>query len=360
MKILVATGIYPPDIGGPATYSKLLADRLPALGIEVSVLSFGSVRRLPKVFRHIAYFFKCLSALSGTKLVFAQDPVSVGLPALIAARILRKPFLIRVAGDYAWEQAAQRFGVSDSIDEFQNRKYGFRVEILRRVQRFVVRNADRVIVPSRYFKTLVARWIPDGENRVEVIYNGIEFQSIEAAGQEFEKRTIISAGRLVPWKGFDTLIEALVDLPEWMLEIAGEGPDRSRLEKMIAERGLGTRIKLLGELPRSELMKRIAHAEIFALPTRFESFSFQVVEAMFAGTPVVVTRVGSLPELVEDDREGILIAPDRPEELVAAACRFHTDRAFRELCVQNARTKSRQFDVSVTLAKLKETLSPFL
>ncbi len=82
MKILIATGIYPPDIGGPATYSKLLKDELPGRGIDVQVLSFGQVRHLPKIIRHFSYLLKILKLGRGVDVIYAQDPVSVGFPAL--------------------------------------------------------------------------------------------------------------------------------------------------------------------------------------------------------------------------------------------------------------------------------------
>ncbi|MDQ5893447.1 MAG: hypothetical protein QG640_459, partial [Patescibacteria group bacterium] len=138
MKILISTGIYPPDIGGPATYSKLLFDELPKYGHEVSILSFGEVRHLPKVVRHLSYLFKLLNRAKSVDLIFAQDTVSVGLPALIASRILKKKFFVRVPGDYAWEQSVQRFGVKESIDDFQNKKYGLKVEFLRKLQKITV------------------------------------------------------------------------------------------------------------------------------------------------------------------------------------------------------------------------------
>src|SRR3989338_9957691 len=92
--ILICTGIYPPDIGGPATYSKLLFDELPKRGVGVDVLSFGQVRHLPKIIRHIIYFFKALKIGKRADIIFAQDPVSVGLPAMLAAKILRKKIYI--------------------------------------------------------------------------------------------------------------------------------------------------------------------------------------------------------------------------------------------------------------------------
>ncbi|HYC34721.1 MAG TPA: hypothetical protein VEC13_03230, partial [Candidatus Paceibacterota bacterium] len=147
-RVLIATGIYPPDIGGPATYSKLLFDELPKKGFSVRVLSFGEVRRFPKVVRHFLYFFKLFLKAFKSDFIFAQDAVSVGFPSLLVSKILNKKFLIRVPGDHAWEQGTQRFGITDSIDDFQNKKYNQKVEFLRKIQKFVVSHADVVIIPS--------------------------------------------------------------------------------------------------------------------------------------------------------------------------------------------------------------------
>src|SRR5690348_850641 len=115
MKVLIATGIYPPEIGGPATYAALLNTELPKRGIETDVLPFREVRQYPKLLRHIIYLLKILKRARSADLIFSQDPVSTGLPAVFAGKILGKKVVLRIAGDYTWEQSAQRFGVSDTI-----------------------------------------------------------------------------------------------------------------------------------------------------------------------------------------------------------------------------------------------------
>jgi len=85
MKILIATGVYPPESGGPATYSKFLNDNLPGKGFEVEVYPFREVRKYPKIIRHIAYFLEALRKAKGKDIIYAQDPVSVGLPAFLAS-----------------------------------------------------------------------------------------------------------------------------------------------------------------------------------------------------------------------------------------------------------------------------------
>ena len=370
MKILVATGIYPPNSGGPATYSKLLFDRfaeraaLVGVAARVEVYSFDAVRHLPKVVRHVRYFFGCLRRLRSADIIFAQDPVSVGLPAWLAAAVLGKRFVLRMPGDYAWEQAAQRFGVTDSIDDFQHKKYGWRVELLRAVEHFVVRRAALVIAPSIYFRDLVRGWVPAvRQEKIITIYNGVNLADmpITASGQAgaFEPKTIISVGRLVPWKGFSELMGVLPALPGWRLRIAGDGPQLANLKTAAQKAGVAERVGFLGNMAYAELMKKIGRSEVFALNTSFESFSFLVVEAMALGTPVVTTNIGNLREIIEDGKEGLLVAPNDTAAFVAAIGRL-SEPAFRQKIVAAARKKAETFSIERTLDALVEKLRPLV
>lgn len=359
-RILVATGIYPPDIGGPATYSSLLKKELPKRGFRVGILTYGPSgisREIVKGLRHALYFFACLFRLGSYDIIFAQDTVSSGLPALLAAKLAGKKFIIRVAGDHAWEQATQRFGVKDGIDKFQNRKYGFKTEFLRRIQKFVVRNADLVITPSKYFQKLVSGWTKNQE-KVKVIYNGIALENLKLFNNSstHQLKTILSAGRLVLWKGFGALIEMMRDLPDWKLIIVGDGPEKQNLESRILNLELGTRVKLLGSVPREKLLELLGEASIFALNTSFESFSFQVVEAMAAGLPVITTNIGNLAEIIENNKEGILVEPNNKEQILAAIKKISEDKVFAEKIIKNARKKSEQFSIENTLNQLEQLL----
>lgn len=355
MKILIATGIYPPDIGGPATYSKLLFDKLPKKGIDVEVLSFGEVRKYPKVIRHIIYFFKLIKLSKGIDLIFAQDTVSVGLPAVLAAKFTRKKIYVRVPGDYAWEQSVQRFGVTDTIDEFQNKKHNANINRFKKIQSWVVNNADKVITPSLYFKKLVSRWMKNPE-KIYCIYNGIDLSIGDHNREKIEPKTIITSGRLVPWKGFRELILMMRQMPEWKLSIAGDGPMKSELEKVIEENSLGDRVHLLGQVPRSELVKKIQSSDVFVLNTHFESFSFQVVEAMALGTPVITTNVGNLSEIIDDGENGILVSPDDKKQIVAGCIKLSQDVAFREKIINSAKQKAKNFSIENTLNELIKLL----
>lgn len=379
MRIVIATGIFPPDIGGPATYSALLAEELPKRGIEVRIVTYGPAgvsRSIPKGLRHLIYFFRCFFAAIGSDIVFAQDPVSAGLPALIAARLAGAKFIIRIAGDYAWEQAMQRFHVRDSVDAFQTKKYSSGVECLRNIQKYVAGHADRVITPSNYFRELVGRWVREKEN-VVTIYNGIDLKPASPTSQggpvlpaterergrtelrganvptSVEKR-ILSAGRLVPWKGFAELIGLMPKLPDWKLTIVGDGPERTSLEAKVRELKLENRVTLLRALPREDLLRELGQARVFVLNTSFESFSFQVVEAMHAGVPVVSTSIGNLSEIIENGKEGILVEPNDANAITSAITKLDRDAAFRAAVVESARAKAGRFSIQATLDSLEQ------
>ncbi|MEO8637394.1 MAG: glycosyltransferase family 4 protein [Candidatus Taylorbacteria bacterium] len=353
MKILIATGIYPPEIGGPATYARILSEELPKRGIEVDVLPFRMVRKYPKVLRHIVYFFKIISSSSGAEIIFTQDPVSTGIPALLAASLTRKKLVLRVAGDYAWEQSRQRYGVKDDIDEFQNKRYGSSVEFLRWLQKFSVRHADVVIAPSRYFSDVVSDW-SNGIKEVVTVYNGIDLAFEFKKDAKFPQKTIITAGRLVPWKGFDTLISLLSRLQGWRLLIAGEGPDEARLKELVQKCGVGDRVDFIGNMPRKELFASIYRAHIFALLSTFESFSFQVIEAMHVGIPVIATNIGSLPEIIEDGKDGVLIDPRDDAAFADFVERISTDPGYAGMLSKNAQTKAEKFSRAWMVDLLEE------
>lgn len=355
-RILVATGVYPPESGGPATYTRLLEEALPAQGIEVRVLPFSVVRRWPRLFRHVVYAYKLVVMARGVQCIFAQDTVSVGLPAVMVARLLQKPFLVRVPGDYAWEQARQRWGVTDTIDRFQKNKYGWRTEIVRTVQRYVVQHAVYVVTPSNYFKSIVSTWGVAPE-RLKVIYNGIDRAAVEGPAQEPPHPYMVSVGRMVPWKGFDGLIRLVADMPEWRLVLVGDGPERTKLERLAMQKGVTARVYFTGALARTKTLGWCAAADAFVLNTSFESFSYQIIEAMSVGAAIVTTRIGSIPELVQDGIEGVLIAPDDLPAFRAALGTVVSEKEVWNNRRRAAQKKSERFAVSRTIEELTALLN---
>jgi glycosyltransferase involved in cell wall biosynthesis len=366
-KILIATGIFPPDIGGPATYSKLLLDELPNRGLAVKVVSFGAVRHLPKIIRHFVYFFKILRKGFFADVIFAQDPVSVGLPSVLAAKILRKKFILKVVGDYAWEQYQQKIQNSKfkiqnynaklkNIEDFQAEKFDVVTELRRKVESWVAKKADKIIVPSEYLKKIVGTWGAEN-NKIIVVYNAFKNELISAAEgvSAAEKSYIVSAGRLVPWKGFDVLIDAIGELPEEIkLKIIGSGPERKKLELKIKNLGLENKIDLIGQLPHRELLQCFAGAEIFVLNTAYEGLSHVILEAMACGIPVITTDIGGNPEVIKSGYNGILVEYNNKEQFKKTISELHNNLDLRKLFIENSYKELEKFSKE---KMLKETIN---
>jgi len=332
MRILLATPLLPPDIGGPATFAHSLITALPKRGVEISIAHFGKVRKLPPGIRHFAYFFMLWRLSRGCDAILALDPFSVGFPAALVARLRKKTFLLRVAGDFAWEQGMNRFGVEILLDEFVRSKPKHPiVRLFAATERYVARTAKRIIVPSAYFKRVIERWGIESQ-KIEVIYSAVE--DIKVGGRkdilrgilQFDGKFIMSSGRLVPWKGFEALIEIVPRLlkkfPKLKLMIAGSGPDLSKLEKLIEKMKLENNVVLAGGLPREILLRYLKAADLFVLNTGYEGFSHQILEVLSVGVPVITTSVGGNTEVIEDGRNGLLVPYNNRKALEHAIVRL--------------------------------------
>ncbi|MBX9765358.1 glycosyltransferase family 4 protein [Patescibacteria group bacterium] len=354
MRVLITTGLYPPDIGGPATYSKFLAEGLPHHGYETEVLSFRSVRKLWPLVRHIAYFIKTIQRGGEADVLYAQDTVSVGIPTAFANVFLKKKFLVRVPGDQVWEQGVRRFGISGPLEDFPlfSWKWHPYLWVMRRLQQFVVSRADALIVPSKYMERVVARW-PNLSRKVVHIYNGIEEfgdtgnKPVLRGLLKFQGKLILTIGRLVPWKGFSTLIRLMrtwkVEFPDVKLLIVGSGPMLAELEQEAQELGLSDDVIFTGELERDVLLRYIRVADVFILNSRYEGLSHQLLEVMSVGVPAIASRAGGNPEVIDHERNGFLVTPDDTSAIQRYASALLKDANLRGKVVAAAKRKVKQF-----------------
>lgn len=331
MKLVIATPLYPPEIGGPATYAKLLYEGLSEKGIEVELVKFSEVRHLPKLIRHYAYYRRVLRAARNADVVLALDPVSVGLPAMQAAKRTKKPFVVKVVGDYAWEQGQQRFGVMKNLDEFvKTEDVPLPVRVLRRIQTRVARSATRVIVPSEYLKNIVAAWGISRE-KITVIYNSVELPETRPPQERPDGFLVVSSGRRVPWKGFDALERVVSRNNDWHLFIASD-------------------------MSRAETLGWVRSADVFVLNSSYEGFSHALIEAMTLGTPVVATDVGGNPELIEDGVTGLLVPHGDDEALFAALNAVARDPAAAQARAAVAQARMQTFSTEAMLSAIATLL----
>ncbi|MEY2665237.1 MAG: hypothetical protein RLZZ480_342 [Candidatus Parcubacteria bacterium] len=367
MNILLAAGLYPPEIGGPATYALLIEEELPKRGFTVTTVPFGWVRHYPKIIRHLVYAYKLWREAKKADVIYALDPISVGLPAAIVARVRQKPFIIRLGGDYAWEQGRVRFGVTETLDEYitGKTKRTLPVRVLAALQSWVTKQATRVIAPSEYLKRVVTTWGVPPE-RITVIYSALYPIPVEGTKEELRSQleykypTIVSAGRLVPWKGFPAVIKMVAELkqmyPEVTLVIAGDGEEHARLEAEVTKHGLQDNVRLVGRVSKDALGAAIKAADVFVLNTAYEGLSHQLIEVMDLGTPIVTTDVCGNPELITNTVHGFLVPFNDVPALLDATRRILEYPETRERMVQSARGRAKDFSEVHMLHALEQLL----
>ena len=354
-KILITTGIFPPDIGGPASYAMALG-RNGTKERQITVITYSSRfsypsdkelpfrvvrvwRKWPKGLRHLIYFFKVLGEAKKHDVILSLNAVSAGAPALRAARIRKKRFFVKIVGDYAWEIAVNKKKSSLLINDFQNTAQKGFINILAKTQRKVCLKADGVIVPSQYLAGIVKKWgVPS--DKIHVIYNGVDFKESELTREEARRKIgipgniIISSGRLVPWKGFKMLVKIMPELLKisqfFRLVIIGDGPDKKQLESMVKNMGLERKVYIVGKKSREEMAVYFAAADMFVLNSGYEGFSHQILEAMAAGVPVIASAVGGNREVIEQGRNGFLIKYNDEFNLIEAIKGMHQSLELRD------------------------------
>jgi glycosyltransferase involved in cell wall biosynthesis len=337
MKVLVVSGIWPPDVGGPASHAPEVAAFLLARGHEVeAVISAGAppahesyavhwVRRsLPPGVRHA----------DGVRLVAARarrsDVVyTTGMfgRSSLGALLARTPFVVKLTADPAYERA-RRWGLwRGSLEEFQDRA-GPATRLLRLARDADVRHAAHVVTPSAYLRELALGWGVPPE-RATLLPNPAppvpELASRDELRRQFgfERPTLVFAGRLTAQKALDVGIEA-ARLAGVDLVIAGDGPDRADLERL-------GHARFLGPLPRRGVLELFRAGDASLLSSSWENFPHTVVEALAVGTPVIATRTGGVTEIVQDGSNGLVVEPNDLAALTAAIRRFfgHEELAAR-------------------------------
>jgi len=340
VNVLVVTGIWPPDVGGPASHSPELAARLHAGGHRVEVLTTAVAapateaypmhwigRGSPPGLRHATFALRLARLARAADVVYVNSVLTRGISG---ARAARRPVVVKLTDDPAYERA-RRFGLfGGDLDGFQSFDGGPRVRALRALRDTALRRASLIVCPSAYLREHALGWGLRPE-QVVVVENAIpelpELPTREQARSELEVEgsVLAFAGRLGPAKALEVALAALVELEEVTLFLAGDGPERASLEFLAAELGLGERVRFLGAVGRREVLELFRAADVSVLSSAWENFPHTLVEALAVGTPVVATAVGGVPEIVRDGENGLLVPPGDPAALAAALRRFLGD-----------------------------------
>lgn len=318
--LLVATGIFHPEAGGPATYLREILPAVQKLGWNIRVLSYGDsavsdypytvnrIRRHVYPLRLARYGHAARGHLRWADLVYLQ---TIDLP-LWGSR--RAPRVIKIVGDQAWERCIRKAWIPPelTVDEFQTFRAGLRARWQQASRSRQAAATDAVIVPSAYLRRMVIGWGAPAE-KVRLIYNALPGVNRPDASRAViraelgwaDSQTLLTVARLHPWKGIDYLIAAVAELPELRLVVVGDGPDKRRLQALAAP--CEDRIRFTGALPQTDVRRLMVAADGLALYSSYEGLSHALLESLQLGTPVLASDRGGNPELVHDAINGVLV-----------------------------------------------------
>jgi glycosyltransferase involved in cell wall biosynthesis len=366
MKLLIATGIFHPETGGPATYLREILPLLQARGHEVRVITFGDdtqprdygypVQRIPRralPIRMLGYGLAARPLLAWADVVYMH---TLGLP-LWGTR--RAPRIAKIVGDVAWERSIRKGWLppTTDIDTFQTQRYdNLLVENDKARRAAEACGLDAIVVPSEYLKRMVVGWGVDAA-KVRVIYNAmppshpaplsrtsppaplsvyregeqesnadvgtrhaVSLQAREALGLPADTPLLLTAARLTAWKGVQYLIPALRAVSDVRLLVAGDGEMLPELRALAAQQGVAERVDFLGNVSREKMPLYLRAADYLALYSGYEGLSHTLLEALREGTPVIASNKGGNPEVVQHGVNGLLV-PYVDVEALAAALR---------------------------------------
>ncbi|MDE2200279.1 MAG: glycosyltransferase family 4 protein [Rhodospirillales bacterium] len=165
--------------------------------------------------------------------------------------------------------------------------------------------------------------------RVTMLRNGVDLEGFAPVDRAAARaalgvsgQVLLSVGLLIPRKGHDRTIAAMAELPGFCLLIAGEGPERGRLEALIARLGLGDRVRLLGARPHGELRRIYSAADAMVLASSREGWANVLLESMACGTPVVASNIPGNPEVVHEPAAGLVVEENSPAGIAAGVRRL--------------------------------------
>jgi len=329
MNILITVGIFPPDIGGPASFVPKISNFLVENGHNVKIICLSEVgnnhiednldvirirrsNNLP--IRWLKTIYQIVKNGRNSDLIFVNG---LGVESAIAALMLKKKLIRKIVGDPVWERAYNQKKTSESFDEFQNNKHSFLIEVQKLLRNWSVNSAEVVITPSDHLKNFVSEL--GFNNEILKINNGVDITDIKRTNVHKADINLLIISRLVIQKNINIVIEAmeLLDNKNVKLSIIGEGGEFNKLEGVIHELNLQNRVQLLGKIDNNKISQFLLTADIFIQASDYEGLPHSVLEAINYEIPILSTEVGGCRDLLNDGERGFII-PIPPDKKIIA------------------------------------------
>ncbi|OGG53735.1 hypothetical protein A3H16_04270 [Candidatus Kaiserbacteria bacterium RIFCSPLOWO2_12_FULL_53_8] len=318
MRIVIATGIYPPEVGGPALYAQGVERALIRMGHEAPLLLFSELKKYPSGIRHLFYVWKLFRATRGARAIFAFDTYSAGVPSALVGMMRRIPVVIRIGGDFVWETYIERTKELIPLPLFYRSPP--RLNFRERLSFYLVRSMlDRATLA---FNT---RWLFDiwrmpyrvNASRAAVVENVIG-ERLPAQGADTK---VLLYGRNIALKNSDGFKRAFAKA-----------------------RARGVRFELEeGSVPHDMLIERIRSAYAVAIPSISEVAPNMVLDALRCGKPFLLTKYSGYAERFGG--YGVIIDPLDEDDITKGIERLADKEEYERLKKKIAAfTEVRTFD----------------
>jgi glycosyltransferase involved in cell wall biosynthesis len=306
MKVVLATGIYPPDIGGPATYVQALAKELVQQGVEVTVLTYGKsnhnsegksqsvvyIAKWGPILRWWRYARALRAHASDADIVYVFSSVSCGVPLLLS-RIKQPKRLLRLGGDFGWERYTDRGGNLGLKDWYASRPW------VRSCMQRLLRQFHHVIFSTDFQQNIYKdsyRYLPPHS----VLENAIP-EGTPELHTKHEPFRILFLGRFVGFKNLPLLLRAVAKVPGVRLTLVGSGPMEKALRSLATELLLEQRVTFLGAVHGDDKQQTFKEYDLLILPSITEISPNAALEARAAGLPVLLTDQTGLSNHLHSD-----------------------------------------------------------
>lgn len=363
-------GWFPEQPGGLNRVYYDLLHSLPMVGVECrGVITGGAAVEGPpgSVIKVAApldagLVTRCLSLRRGVREVLAQESIDLVAAhfalyaAAVVASVPPRPLVVHFHGPWALE--SEREGASP-----------LSVKLKHALERHVYKQAARYIVLSKAFRDVLAESYKVDASKIRIVPGQVDTdrfnasmsrrEARQALGWPLDRPIIVAVRRLVKRMGLEELIAAMVAVrqavPDALLHIAGKGPLMGDLQTQIDQNGLGDHVRLLGYVSDDDLPRLYRAADLSVVPTAsLEGFGLIAAESLAAGTPVLVTPVGGLPEVVADLSPSLVMKSTTAADIadsVSAALKGSLGLPTEEQCRAYAVSR---FDRKVVAAQTKQ------
>jgi len=319
MKILFAAPIYPPDVGGPSHYAYSLKRELEKLGNKVEVATCHSFRKIPSGLRHLAYFIKLISVGRKSDIILGFDSLSVGFPAVLVGKFLRKKVILRIGGDFLWEEFVERTQEKILLSWFyeEKRAYTLKEKIIFILTRFSLRRCNTVVFNTLWLRDIFVRAYGLDVKNTEIIDNAYGASAVSKP-EKTKHKTFLWAGRPIFLKNIPMLRSAF--------------KEAQKIDSSL-------RLEIVENIPHEELMEKIKSCYAIVYPSLSEVSPNLVLEGISCGKPSVVTKEIGIAGFLHDT--ALFVNPLDKKDITANILFLADEKNYREYCARIANFNSR-------------------